>query len=222
MDNGFPIDPAGTDRLEQFLVSDRAPEAAMMLDELDGFVTGMVCAGFPVPLERWASEIWGGSEPDYTGDEQEEFAELILRLVGLVSVLLDVEEEAYHPIYAEDAPFSSIARWALGFMRALALEPDVWDPVVQQRQELMLPILAAASVASSTEEHEELRAMMADEQAQQEIRAALPHCVQEIYNSGLARQSGPGMPFRRRTGKTGRNDPCPCGSGKKFKKCCGR
>ena len=21
--------------------------------------------------------------------------------------------------------------------------------------------------------------------------------------------------------KTGRNDPCPCGSGKKFKKCCG-
>ena len=23
-------------------------------------------------------------------------------------------------------------------------------------------------------------------------------------------------------GKTGRNDPCPCGSGSKFKKCCGR
>jgi preprotein translocase subunit SecA len=22
--------------------------------------------------------------------------------------------------------------------------------------------------------------------------------------------------------KTGRNDPCPCGSGKKFKNCCGR
>ena len=22
--------------------------------------------------------------------------------------------------------------------------------------------------------------------------------------------------------KVGRNDPCPCGSGKKFKKCCGR
>ena len=23
-------------------------------------------------------------------------------------------------------------------------------------------------------------------------------------------------------GKPGRNDPCPCGSGKKFKQCCGR
>ena len=27
-------------------------------------------------------------------------------------------------------------------------------------------------------------------------------------------------PFKREEPKTGRNDPCPCGSGKKFKKCC--
>ena len=29
------------------------------------------------------------------------------------------------------------------------------------------------------------------------------------------------MPFVRNSPKTGRNDPCPCGSGKKYKKCCG-
>ncbi|MHC4939643.1 MAG: SEC-C metal-binding domain-containing protein [Planctomycetota bacterium] len=28
-------------------------------------------------------------------------------------------------------------------------------------------------------------------------------------------------PIRRETPKVGRNDPCPCGSGKKYKKCCG-
>jgi len=28
-------------------------------------------------------------------------------------------------------------------------------------------------------------------------------------------------PIRRETRKVGRNDPCPCGSGKKYKKCCG-
>ena len=28
--------------------------------------------------------------------------------------------------------------------------------------------------------------------------------------------------FRRTAPKIGRNDPCPCGSGKKFKQCCGR
>ena len=27
---------------------------------------------------------------------------------------------------------------------------------------------------------------------------------------------------RRETPKVGRNDPCPCGSGKKYKHCCGR
>jgi len=27
---------------------------------------------------------------------------------------------------------------------------------------------------------------------------------------------------RRSAPKVGRNDPCPCGSGQKFKKCCGK
>ncbi|HEX6259045.1 MAG TPA: UPF0149 family protein [Woeseiaceae bacterium] len=31
---------------------------------------------------------------------------------------------------------------------------------------------------------------------------------------------GPAQPYKRESSKTGRNDPCPCGSGKKFKKCC--
>ncbi len=40
----------------------------------------------------------------------------------------------------------------------------------------------------------------------------------------LDRHSGselPGKPVERDEEKIGRNDPCPCGSGKKFKKCCG-
>ena len=30
------------------------------------------------------------------------------------------------------------------------------------------------------------------------------------------------LPIKRELPKAGRNDPCPCGSGKKFKSCCGR
>jgi len=30
------------------------------------------------------------------------------------------------------------------------------------------------------------------------------------------------MPLKKTTPKVGRNDPCPCGSGKKYKKCCGK
>ncbi|MFA6292485.1 MAG: SEC-C metal-binding domain-containing protein, partial [Victivallales bacterium] len=34
--------------------------------------------------------------------------------------------------------------------------------------------------------------------------------------------SEPQITFVRNTPKTGRNEPCPCGSGKKYKKCCGK
>ena len=30
------------------------------------------------------------------------------------------------------------------------------------------------------------------------------------------------VPEKDMSAKVGRNDPCPCGSGKKYKKCCGR
>ena len=45
--------------------------------------------------------------------------------------------------------------------------------------------------------------------------------------SGAAQAQGPvrttkAKPFVHRASKTGRNDPCPCGSGKKLKKCCGK
>ncbi|MDD2498968.1 MAG: SEC-C metal-binding domain-containing protein, partial [Desulfitobacteriaceae bacterium] len=34
-------------------------------------------------------------------------------------------------------------------------------------------------------------------------------------------EEGPKKPVRKHK-QVGRNDPCPCGSGKKYKKCCGR
>lgn len=33
---------------------------------------------------------------------------------------------------------------------------------------------------------------------------------------------GPRTPYVRKGAKVGRNDPCPCGSGKKYKNCCGK
>ena len=40
--------------------------------------------------------------------------------------------------------------------------------------------------------------------------------------SGGSDESVKKQPIRRSAEKVGRNDPCPCGSGKKYKKCCGR
>jgi len=39
---------------------------------------------------------------------------------------------------------------------------------------------------------------------------------------GPSRSDAPQETIKRDTPKVGRNDPCPCGSGKKYKKCCGR
>ncbi len=40
-------------------------------------------------------------------------------------------------------------------------------------------------------------------------------------NHGHHHHHGPVEQFVRSGPKVGRNDPCPCGSGKKYKKCCG-
>ncbi|ADK81735.1 preprotein translocase subunit SecA [Sediminispirochaeta smaragdinae] len=45
----------------------------------------------------------------------------------------------------------------------------------------------------------------------------------EVQGGGERKESSPqGAQVKRSTPKVGRNDPCPCGSGKKYKHCCGR
>ncbi|MDR1930814.1 MAG: DnaJ domain-containing protein [Treponema sp.] len=41
------------------------------------------------------------------------------------------------------------------------------------------------------------------------------------FDGGEDPRSDPDEPVRRAGPKVGRNDPCPCGSGKKYKRCCG-
>jgi hypothetical protein len=60
------------------------------------------------------------------------------------------------------------------------------------------------------------------------LEADLPHFTRAV-ESGRAHEHGAHgpeapaeRPFVHRAGKVGRNDPCPCGSGKKFKQCCAK
>jgi hypothetical protein len=45
-----------------------------------------------------------------------------------------------------------------------------------------------------------------------------PHFAQD--SGGGTSNTGSIVPFKRQSPKIGRNEPCPCGSGKKYKKCC--
>src|SRR5262245_19419720 len=49
------------------------------------------------------------------------------------------------------------------------------------------------------------------------VRALAPSYRERLRPGGGVRTP----PVRRDVAPIGRNDPCPCGSGKKFKKCCG-
>jgi len=48
-----------------------------------------------------------------------------------------------------------------------------------------------------------------------------PDCRHDQHG-GHGHEIEPVSTYRRDTPKLGRNDPCICGSGKKYKKCCGQ
>ena len=54
-----------------------------------------------------------------------------------------------------------------------------------------------------------------------EAAAMIPRSILLLRKIADIRASRPGGSVQTRRGKVGRNEPCPCGSGSKFKRCCG-
>jgi uncharacterized protein len=72
----------------------------------------------------------------------------------------------------------------------------------------------------------EMRPKVIGTEQREEIIAQMAAGLLQIYRYYLSqRQSSiprtPQRTVRRETAKVGRNDPCPCGSGKKYKQCHG-
>jgi len=83
---------------------------------------------------------------------------------------------------------------------------------------VLLPIIMFASEPGNAELDDEL------ETNQEYWIEQLGPTVAAIYRYFLAYRTGGesgSKPVIRSNPKVGRNDPCPCGSGKKYKKCCG-
>ena len=108
------------------------------------------------------------------------------------------------------------------------LRADAWGPLFKSKRDghLLLPILALCG----DENGESLLGLPSDDEhlAMEEATEFIPACVTAIAaywrGKGSTQISMPLMPPRsdRPSPKIGRNEPCPCGSGKKFKKCCGK
>ena len=66
--------------------------------------------------------------------------------------------------------------------------------------------------------HEEIEELKRQQQAELEARL---EAHKEAQEEAARANEAKSAPVQRKTVKVGRNDPCPCGSGKKFKHCHG-
>ncbi|MDP8233617.1 MAG: SEC-C metal-binding domain-containing protein, partial [Candidatus Saelkia tenebricola] len=69
--------------------------------------------------------------------------------------------------------------------------------------------------AASDYKHEEVKQFQAVKRMTKEKEPQAPRVRPGQFAGG-----GQAEPYKRTSQKIGRNDPCPCGSGKKYKKCC--
>jgi uncharacterized protein len=109
--------------------------------------------------------------------------------------------------------------WCWGFMEGMCAQFDAWEPHLDEVDALIVPIGVLARLG---ENDPELQGLLDDSETIAELTDAIAESAAAVYKYGrLVANGPPPQPYRRPTTKVGRNDPCPCGSGKKYKKCCG-
>ncbi len=217
------LTPELIDELDEFLMSDQTHGDCLQLSELDGFLTGIAVGPELIMPSEWMAVVWQGGPPEFEDVEQaERIMGAIMARYNEIIHLLDDEPGAFEPILYE-APDGRLlaADWAEGFMDAFGLRVDAWDALFEDKESRLLigPIMAQLHdkegkpfIEGSLEELQEIR---------EECAQALPHAIKGIHDFWKARRQ-PATPSRRpKRRKVGRNEPCPCGSGRKYKRCCG-
>ena len=156
-------------------------------------------------------------------DEEAAFQPELIDMRGAIASL---PEEERAEAESEDIPaFGQI--WAMGFLVAVDIWSDDWEP--PRDKELAAVIdeaLDAIRLLAEEDDEGEPALCMFDENGppstSHERLNDLGEAIWAVYDLYQVWQSlGPRVEQVVRGPQPGRNDPCPCGSGKKFKKCCG-
>ncbi len=195
-------------------------EGLQHMSYADGIMAA-VCVGPEVirPSE-WMPKII-----DLTGAESFEYGQMAMNMLVLdynrISTSLANEDRAYEPFLWEDeAGCQVVDDWADGFRVGIGLRGDAWAPILKSEQgrAAMLPIVLFGSDPRIRQEIE--NSGMDAQKVYAAAREYLPDAVQHIYDYWHPPQSVYARTYSSKTKKTGRNAPCPCGSGRKYKKCC--
>jgi uncharacterized protein len=208
-------------------------EETMLIEELDGFIAGLlVCPDLIKPGE-WLPIVWGQNR----ADPQPSFNNLdhVNRVLGLLMehyndvarTLMD-RPDRYSPLFPVDERNGDILweLWIEGFEKAVNLRPATWqkllntdaDTATAMRGMLTLADIARGDQRLPRKDRDAVTATAPDDIA----RWIVTLNQWRLANYRPMQGTDPILrPSFTSANKVGRNDPCPCGSGKKYKKCCG-
>lgn len=226
IDLSFPLSDDEFAELDNFLLSDAVGPDCMDLAMADGLLTSISLAPVLIPVTTWLPVLWGGKEPKWTSAAQDEyFRSLLLRHERSILDCFAEAPEKFEPFtYAREENGEDIEvfdEWCIGFLAGVGLAQKAWAPLLDA------PGMEDVANVLFRYGSEDGRRELAKTPPSAEQRAAdfLTLCAnvraihafwQPYRQAALA-----GRTVRHAEPQAGRNDPCPCGSGKKFKKCCG-
>ena len=219
--------------IDEFLLS-LQNEEAMTLSEFDGFCAGLVVCPEMIRPSEWIPQVWvAGGAPDFEtfGDHQNAVDVLIGHYAQVERSLMPTAND-YGPLFDRDPDTDEIIwdMWIFGFEQAMRLRPNAWEEVsASDDKKAVSSVSLALTLHSIAAGQEDLPRKQADK-----LSAEAPDLVVSIVlalndwgkghrpsdtENPLWPPSEFDAPFRGT--KVGRNAPCPCDSGRKYKLCCG-
>jgi uncharacterized protein len=196
-----------------------AGEAAVRsISEMDGYFVAVLSYVDVIHFNDWYAGFWGGAQclPKWKNEQvYQRFFDLLVQHMNQISVSLAEDPEGYFPIFnmTEEGDVLDCREWCQGYLRGTALGSG-WGDLTEEPASGILALVRAPLDAE-----QDLSQLKDDYPDLLRIAAKL------AYNYWLAlRQKDDELllELARAEPKVGRNDPCPCGSGKKFKQCCQR
>jgi uncharacterized protein len=221
-----PLSDKEFNELDKFLLSDRCADDGMMMDSLHGYLTALVIGPEIIPVAEWLPRVWGSSAedaPEFKSDKEfEHITGLIARFMNEIAITLEVAPKEFEPLFCEHqwegrAVLDGEA-WAWGFWEGMTLRADAWEPI---RVSNLAPLLRPIYLLGAEEIEEEEMALVDNPLKCHKLTVEIEAAIPEIHRFWLPHRTSAIAPVQRDTPKVGRNELCACGSGKKFKKCCG-
>ncbi len=224
-----PVTEDDLDFIDATLEKYGGDESIFSVSELDGFLTAIVSGPDMVLPSEWIPAIWGGNDemPEWESEQElSRFIGIVMAIMNQNARLLMEQPEAFEAMFLIDIedgePVEIVSLWCYGYMRAVALRRARWMELPADVRKHMGNIILFGS-----EEGEESLDQLSDADIAN-LQKKIDPAARAIHAYWLAQRSHLGssssakiLPFIRQQPKVGPNEPCPCGSGKKYKKCCG-